>query len=335
MMRQNTIAALLFSRLLVTSLLLGAGASPCIAGPTELTQQPATAAGDGDLDDFISQLEGGWSGPENTTPFGPMSMVMVFEKTETGGLLAHSPLNRETYIRIELDRDDKGRWILTEEAAMEGLGVQRYELVPAAATANDGTHRWIWQENPEFLAIDLAIQEDILHFDVELRSEPHVSFRLARVPDRELEPLRAELAAQADLPGDGGHALREVMAQAHKEDDEAAHSDPVKIVRASVAAEPENAHHHLALAKVLGGEMERDPATGPRYAFEMKQSLERAIELDPKLVEAYHWLVGYYLEAPPIAGGSLEAARATAMKLNAFAPEAAAGLLQRIDANGP
>jgi len=107
-------------------------------------------------------------------------------------------------------------------------------------------------------------------------------------------------------------------------------TESIEALREALAQNPDDAEQHLALARALGAAIEADAANGPRYAFEMRTALERAIELDPELVEAYHWLVGYYLNAPPIAGGSIEAAEATARRLEALDREAGQALLEHI-----
>ncbi len=69
----------------------------------------------------------------------------------------------------------------------------------------------------------------------------------------------------------------------------------------------------------------------------MLQSLTKAVELDPHLAEAYHWLVGYYLNAPPIAGGSVAKASEIAQRLAEFDPTGAQELFAQIAAreSGP
>ena len=105
-----------------------------------------------DLDGFIASLAGGWSGENNTTPMGQMPFAALFQWEEDGSLHAHSALNRETYIDMRFKKDAEGRWILTEEAAMEGLGSHGYSLTPAEAPRSGGNvWRWVYPEDPEFL----------------------------------------------------------------------------------------------------------------------------------------------------------------------------------------
>ena len=67
-------------------------------------------------------------------------------------------------------------------------------------------------------------------------------------------------------------------------------------------------------------------------AFELLRTLNRVVELDPRRAEAYHYLVGYYLNAPPIAGGSVQKAEEYARTLASFDPEGGEELLKTVAA---
>ena len=73
-------------------------------------------------------------------------------------------------------------------------------------------------------------------------------------------------------------------------------------------------------------------SAGALYAGEMLDSLKTALELDPRLVETYHWLAGYYMNAPPIAGGSLDEAEAIAQRLAAVDKDSGRALLAQVEA---
>ena len=168
-----------------------------------------------------------------------------------------------------------------------------------------------------------------------LRGRNHVRFELDRVPDDELPALRQEFEQAAATPPGEGNSIRDVLssfpaknADADSED----RDDPISRARQMLAKSPDDANAHLALAKALGDAINSDPMKGPIYAGEMYRSLKMSIELDPHLAEAYHWLVGYFLNAPPIAGGSLAMAEETARKLAEFDAEGAAPLLAEIAA---
>ncbi len=301
---------------------------------------PAVAEVDcADVERLVTALEGGWTGADNDTPFGKMPFAALFEWQEDGSLYSSSPLNSETYIDLRFARDEAGRWLLHEEAAMEGLGVQSHSLAPAGVAATAGLCRWVYEPDPDYLAIDLGVVEETLRLDVTLRGRPHVAFRLGRVP-RELWPeMKRELAAQAALSPEEGTSILEIVSNPpaaltpEPAVQDAAAEEPIAAARERVTAEPDSAAARLELAKRLGAAINEQPQiNGPRYAFEMHAALTKAIELDPRLAEAYHWLVGYYLNAPPIAGGSLAKAEETARRLAEFDPEGAAPLLEQIAA---
>ena len=285
-----------------------------------------------DLDAFVSSLEGGWAGEDNTTPFGKMPFALLFERQEDGSLYARSSLNSETYIDLQLSKDEAGRWILHEGAAMEGMGSHRYSLVPTEGGVK--SYRWIYEEQPDFLAIDVGLEGDTMLMAVALRGRDHVRLELDRLPDDETETLRQELLTAAQTPPGDGNSIRDVVenfpAAYGNEADSTDADDPISLTRKAIATSPEDAQAHLSLAQALGAAINSDPANGPIYAGEMYRALKKSIELDPKLAEAYHWLVGYYLNAPSIAGGSIIMAEETARQLAEFDAEGAAALLEEI-----
>jgi hypothetical protein len=116
--------------------------------------------------------------------------------------------------------------------------------------------------------------------------------------------------------------------------DAEAPADPIEIAREAVAAGPEDARAHMRLARELAAAIQADPMNkGPLYSFEMLRALEKTVELDPTLIEAYRYLVGFYLNAPPIAGGSVEKAEETARKLAEHDAEASKALLALVEQN--
>ncbi|MDH3746547.1 MAG: hypothetical protein OES47_15720 [Acidobacteriota bacterium] len=286
-----------------------------------------------ELDRLVASLEGGWTGEDNMTPFGKMDFAMLFKRQPDGSLHSRSSLNRETYIDLRFSKAEEGRWVLREEAAMEGLGVQTHDLVPSPNGEQelaDGMHRWIHAERPDYLQIDVGRVADTLFLNVVLRGENHVQFKLDRLPDDELAEFERGLEEASRRSPSEGASIADVVENPPSYLVEP--ENPIDVARQAVAESPADAEAHLALARVLGDAINTDPANGPRFAFEMRSSLENAIELDPALAEAYHWLVGYYLNAPPIAGGSIERAEATARRLAEFDPKGGQTLLEQVSA---
>lgn len=288
------------------------------------SHRPAPAATAGSLDEWIAALEGGWTGEENLTPMGKMPFAVLFEWQEDGSLRSHSALNRETYIDLHFERDGEGSWILHEKAAMEGSGAQSYSLVPTDGPGE--LVRWIYAQDPDYLTIDMSVDRQALFMDVRVRGEEHAQFKLGRLPTEEWPELKRELTAMAEqAPGEGTSILDAVS------DEEI--PPPIREARRLLASQPQDAQSHLGLAQAIGEAIQADgAANGPRFAFEMLQALQTAVRLDPGLVEAYEWLAGYYLSAPPIAGGSIDKAEEVARRLAEVDPEAGRALLARVAA---
>ena len=274
-------------------------------------------------DAWISGLEGGWHGEDNMTPMGRMPFVMLFEREADGSLHSRSALNRETWIDIRFHQGPDGRWLLDESAGMEGLGVQRYTLEPADVPGD--LRRWVWPQDPGFLSIDVALVGERMLMDVQLRGENHARYDLQRLPAEALPELKQQLAQAEQLSPD-----EQSIHQFIDENDGTPQS--IRQARGAVAADPTSARAHLELGMVIGQLLQSDPINmGPRYAAEMLKALQTAVELNPSIPEAYHWLAGYYLNAPPIAGGSMDKAEQLARRLAEFDPDGGAELLAAVE----
>ena len=79
--------------------------------------------------------------------------------------------------------------------------------------------------------------------------------------------------------------------------------------QAAVAAQPANSDHYLWLGRAFGRRAEQSSAfTAPVYAGKARQNFEKAVELNPRHLEALSDLFEYYLEAPGFLGGGLDKA---------------------------
>ena len=246
---------------------------------------------------------------------------------------------------------------------MEGFGEQSHVLVAdeagRPAGAHPATRHFVHPERPGYLTITATPTDDELDIDVVLRGEPHVHFQLDRVADDEVSELRTILERQAKRTPEETGSLADAMARLAAEELEREHAgrapadggsdgkapsddgpstrgssdpDPLAAARTRVAQAPDDARAHMALAQALIAAIEADPMSAPRHAGLLLHSLRRAHTLDPDWAAPYHGLVGYYLEAPPIAGGSLERAEEKARELARIDPEGAEQLLARIAA---
>ena len=87
------------------------------------------------------------------------------------------------------------------------------------------------------------------------------------------------------------------------------------------AAEPDNAEYVLWLGRAFGRRAETSsPFTAPGYASKARQYFERAVQLNPRYLEALNDLFEYYLEAPGFLGGGMDKAQATAARIAAIEP---------------
>lgn len=89
----------------------------------------------------------------------------------------------------------------------------------------------------------------------------------------------------------------------------------------AVAAQPYNSEYHLWLGRAWGRRAETSsPFTAPGYASKARQSFEKAVELDPKNLEALNDLFEYYLQAPGILGGGIDKAQALSHRIAELDP---------------
>jgi tetratricopeptide (TPR) repeat protein len=86
--------------------------------------------------------------------------------------------------------------------------------------------------------------------------------------------------------------------------------DAVDWYEKAVKANERDPQHHLSLAQALGTEAQKaNKLRQPFLARRLKSELERAVALDPNLIDAHEGLRQYYTEAPGIVGGSIDRAK--------------------------
>jgi tetratricopeptide (TPR) repeat protein len=84
----------------------------------------------------------------------------------------------------------------------------------------------------------------------------------------------------------------------------------------AVAVEPSNSGYALWLGRALGRRAEAsNPFTAPGLASKAHQYFEKAVQLDPRSLEAWNDLFEYYVEAPGFLGGGLDKAAAAATRI--------------------
>jgi cytochrome c-type biogenesis protein CcmH/NrfG len=87
------------------------------------------------------------------------------------------------------------------------------------------------------------------------------------------------------------------------------------------AAEPRNSQYAVWLARAYGRRAETsNPFSAIGQASKARQYFEKAVELDPRNIEALNDLLEYYLEAPGFMGGGFEKAKAIAVRIGEVDP---------------
>ena len=99
----------------------------------------------------------------------------------------------------------------------------------------------------------------------------------------------------------------------------------------AIKLDPQKSVYHLWLGRIYGEKASRAAFfSAAGLAKKVRNSFERAVELDPRSWEARTDLAEFYLEAPSIVGGGQDKARAQADALFAFNPAMAHWVLARI-----
>ncbi len=89
----------------------------------------------------------------------------------------------------------------------------------------------------------------------------------------------------------------------------------------AVGADPGNSDYRLWLGRAWGRRAETSSfLTAPGFAAKARQNFERAVQLNPRNLEALNDLFEYYLEAPGLLGGGLEKAAALLPRIGELDP---------------
>lgn len=88
---------------------------------------------------------------------------------------------------------------------------------------------------------------------------------------------------------------------------------------AALKRDPQNSMAALWLGRAYGRRAETSsPFTAPAYASRARQNFERAVQLDPRNLEALSDLFEYYLDAPGFLGGGVDKAEALVARIAAI-----------------
>jgi tetratricopeptide (TPR) repeat protein len=89
----------------------------------------------------------------------------------------------------------------------------------------------------------------------------------------------------------------------------------------AVAADPASSEYALWLGRAFGRRAETSTVlTAPGHASKAREFFEKAVQLDPRNLEALSDLFEYYLEAPGFLGGGIEKARGLVPRIAALSP---------------
>jgi hypothetical protein len=117
----------------------------------------------------IANLVGTWQGVAEGTPYGNFPLRLAFDRRRDGSVHTHLNGGPGMYLDFVFHLQG-GRWLLTEEGAVPGVGVQRHTLAPM--TAGD----WVDGE----LRVALAMTGDALVWTTTNHGKPHAVFRLRK-----------------------------------------------------------------------------------------------------------------------------------------------------------
>jgi predicted Zn-dependent protease len=148
-----------------------------------------------------------------------------------------------------------------------------------------------------------------------------------------LQPVRAD-ASPKDLLA-AGHAdeVIQILEQQtrHTTPDAGSYNLLCRACERATSLDPQKSLYHLWLGRIYGEKADRAGfLSAAGLAKKVRNSFERAVELDPRSWEARTDLAEFYLEAPSIVGGGQDKARAQAAALLSFNPGIGHWVLARI-----
>lgn len=109
--------------------------------------------------------------------------------------------------------------------------------------------------------------------------------------------------------------------------------EAVKLSKQCVSTRPTYARCHLVEGKALGMKaMQGGMMAAMSYAGDIRDAFKKAVELDPRNMDARFSLLQFYIMAPGIVGGGTGKGEALAAQSSAINPEAGKLMLARLDA---
>lgn len=136
----------------------------------------------------------------------------------------------------------------------------------------------------------------------------------------ERKPLDAQNAFDALAATDAGNAdVQFYLGRIALQRDD--HEKAVAHLEKAVALAPAEARHHLRLGDAYGRSAQKAGMFSKMgLAGKCRASYEKAVELDPRNIDARFSLLGFYQQAPGIVGGGLDKALAQAQEIKRLDP---------------
>jgi tetratricopeptide (TPR) repeat protein len=133
------------------------------------------------------------------------------------------------------------------------------------------------------------------------------------IDDRKFDEARSTVGAGADDRAQ--HCLGMIDVQANRTRDAIGHFEK------AVKLNDQSALHHLWLGNALGNVADSTSKIKlPFLARRVKSEFDRAVELDPKSIDARHGLIQFYSQAPGVMGGSMDKAKDQAREIGKLNP---------------
>jgi tetratricopeptide (TPR) repeat protein len=136
----------------------------------------------------------------------------------------------------------------------------------------------------------------------------------------ERKPLDAQKAFDALATADAGNAdIQFYLGRIALQRDD--HEKAVAYLEKAVALSPSDARYHLRLGDAYGRSAQKAGMFSKMgLAGKCRASYEKAVELDPKNIDARFSLLGFYQQAPGIVGGGMDKALAQAQEIKRLDP---------------
>lgn len=128
---------------------------------------------------------------------------------------------------------------------------------------------------------------------------------------QELPPSVAPMAADHTVK-----TATDICTRGQKALEAGRYEEAIELFGQAIEIDAANALYYLWLGRAYGHQAEQTKAGGQFFlARQVRKNLEKAVTLNPDLIEARLDLLTYYLQAPSLLGGGIEKAQAQAVEI--------------------